>query len=169
MGELHKAKGIYLALKMYAGDHDGKFPSMRPDGSPITTANQAYRTLIPKYVQTEKIFYIKDSAWTPKEPDDDIKGDRKLAAGENAFAYVPNLTDVSNPNFPLVATGFLEGKPGAYGDDPTVKGGISKGDGVVVVRVDGSGMFERLEKHDGDLFNPTSEWLAPNQVPLNPE
>ena len=166
---LSNAKQIYLGLKMYAGDHNGEFPSRQPDGSPITTANQAYRALIPEYIRAESIFYIKGSAWTLNKPDDDIEGDRKLAAGENAFAYVPNMKDSSNPAFPIVATGFAEETPGLYSPDPTAKGGIPKGYGVVIVRVDGSGKVEAFGKQDKDLLKLAPGWLAPNQAPLNPE
>ena len=34
-----------------------------------------------------------------------------LAAGENNFAYVNDLTDTSNPNYPIVADGFVSGTP----------------------------------------------------------
>ena len=205
---------------MYAGDHDGEFPSSLPDGSPVTTANQAFRVLVPEYIQRETIFYAEGSAWTPKEPDNDIVGDKRLAPGENAFAYISNLTDRSSPNLPLIATGFLEGKPGVYGDDSALRGGISKGYGVAFVCVEGSGRLLKIkrkapsspayesrpledergaskERHlvreEGspdlyrvaveyedrlgflvkergkDLFKPAPGWLAPNQVPLNPE
>jgi hypothetical protein len=220
--DLSNAKQIYLGLKIYAGDHDGKFPSALPDGSPITTANQAYRLLVPDYIPKETIFYSEGSAWTPKEPDNDIVGDRKLAAGENAFAYVSNLTEVSNGDLPLVMTAFAEARPGVYGDNPAYKGGIPKGHGIVYVAVDGSGRLLRVKRkehaasnaarkahfvrpddqssgdcaalkgqspqlqpitvereNDGpglfvraagrDIFSTDSGWLAPNQVPLNPE
>ncbi len=178
--ELSGAKQIYLGLKMYAMDHGDAYPGKRLDGTPFPNSNEVFRLLVPDYIRDEKIFYSKRSAWTPKAPDGKIGGGKTLAAGENCFAYVPHQTSFkSNLNLPLIASGFGKGTPGTYPFDPKTKKRGPAG-GVAVVRNDGSGMRTKIGEdgrvygRDGtrkqiDLFKPAPGWLAPDQVPLNPE
>jgi len=180
--DLSNAKQIGLALKLYAGDNDGNFPVVAAAG----TANEAFAKLVPQYVPTEKIFYLAKSRWTPAQPDevfgteaDGSPSATNLAAGENNFAYVNNLTDTSNPNFPLIADGFADGSPGAYTRDETAKGGVWKGKKAIVVRADLSGAVEKCNSAfrvmgktgtgtDADIFATSSTWLSGTQAPLNP-
>jgi len=140
--DLSNTKQIYLGLKMYAGDHNGRFPDKTMHGGELTNANEAYRQLIPKYFAEEKIFRCSQSAWTQNPPDGDVREGKALAAGENHFAYVANLAEKSNPSFPLIADGFKEGEPGTYTSDVKAKGGAWKGKAAVVMRVDGSAKIE---------------------------
>ena len=191
---LAQAKQIGLALKLYAGDNDGAFPSkVRSDDdtltdADITNANQAFRQLIPNYINQEKIFYVGKSKFTPKQPDENMASGQKLKAGENHFAYVMNLTDTSNSAFPLVADGFA-----AVGADPawtsveTEKGGVWKGKKAIVLRVDQSAEIVTLGTATSalpykaarpgaaakNLFapdaDPANPWLSAAQKVLNPE
>jgi len=178
--DLSNAKQIGLGLKLYASDHDGLFPAqVTPNGS-----NPAFVALIPTYIPTEKIFYLAKSAWTPQPPDEVFTDSHTtLAAGENNFAYVNNLTDTSNPSYPIIADGFTSTAADgnwAYTNDETAKGGVWKGKKAIVVRVDSSGTVETCNSDykvfgktnvasDADIFQSTATWLSSLQVPLNPE
>ncbi len=178
---LNNAKGIYLALKMDAGDHKGNFPGSDASGSTPANANEVFRELVPQYAPAEEMFYVKGSAWTPHPPDEDTTKGRVLTAGENQFAFVPHLSNHSRPELPLIADGFKENEPGVYTSDEKAKGGAWKGKNAVVVRVDGSGKFEKLNPRNfkvyapttsttpADIFAPAPNWLDANQRPLNPE
>jgi len=174
--DLSNAKQIGLGLKIFAGDNDGKFPLT--DG---TGANSAYRQLIPTYIPEEKIFYLAKSAWTPNPPDEVFSDSTTaLAVGENNFAYVDNLTDTSNPSFPLAADGFST-TVGTYASDETAKGGVWKGKQAIVIRCDSSGAVEKCATDfkvygktgdpsgsDEDIFATSATWLSTNQTPRNP-
>ena len=146
-----QAGGIYKACRLYAQDHEGRFPT--GEGG----ATEAFRKLFPDILQEEKPFYVHASAWhneAPlKKPDGDIgvKPDfaRCLERGENHWAYVTGLTDSSDPGLPLIADGFVEGKAGQYTDDPTKKGGVWKGTKAVVVYVSGAAKAEPLSPRTG--------------------
>jgi prepilin-type N-terminal cleavage/methylation domain-containing protein len=174
--DLSNAKQIGLALKLFAGDNDGKFPIVPATG----TANDAFAQLIPTYVTTEKVFYLAKSPWTPAPPDEVIGTADTLKSGENNFAYVNNLTDTSNPNFPLIADGFSAGAVGIYATDEAVKGGVWKGKKAIVIRADLSGNVEKCTtafkvfgktgsgSADADIFATGNTWLGSTQVPFNP-
>jgi prepilin-type N-terminal cleavage/methylation domain-containing protein len=175
--DLSNAKQIGLGLKLYATDNDGKFPTnVSAQGS-----NTAFAQLIPTYIPTEKIFYLAKSAWTPKLPDEVFTDSATtLAAGENNFAYVNDLTDTSNPNYPIIADGFVSGTPGTYTSDETAKGGVWKGKKAIVIRCDISGavevcntaykVFGQTDQFaSADIFASTTTWLSSLQVPLNPQ
>lgn len=180
--DLSNAKQIALGLKLYAGDNDGLYPVV--EGG---TSNEAFAKLVPQYIPTEKIFYLAKSKWTPNQPDevfgtgaDGTPASTNLDTGENHFAYVNNLTDTSNPNFPLIADGFAAGTPGTYTNDETAKGGVWKGKKAIVVRADLSAAVEKCNSsfkvmgktgstQDADIFAPASpNWLSATQIPVNP-
>lgn len=175
--DLSNAKQIGLGLKLYAGDNDGLFPN-----GGLATANAAYALLIPTYIPGEKIFYLAKSIWTAVPPDEVFSDSGStLKLGENAYAYVGNLTDTSNPSFPIVADGFAAASPGTYASDESARGGIWKGKQAIVVRVDTSGTVEKCgtdfkvygktgdpSGSDEDIFAPSATWLGATQVPVNP-
>lgn len=181
--DLSNAKQIALGLKLYAGDNDGLYPVA------VESSNDAFAKLVPQYIPTEKIFYLAKSKWTPTPPDevfgtgsDGAPASTNLDTGENHFAYVNNLTDTSNPNFPLIADGFAAGSPGTYTNDETAKGGVWKGKKAIVVRADLSASVEKCNNAfkvmgktgaqggDQDIFAPNSTtWLGELQRPVNPK
>ena len=175
--DLSNAKQIGLGLKLYAGDNDGLFPN-----SGAGNANSSYALLIPTYIPGEKIFYLAKSIWTAVPPDEIFSDSANtLKLGENAYAYVGNLTDTSNPSFPIVADGFAAASPGTYASDESARGGIWKGKQAIVVRVDTSGTVEKCgtdfkvygktgdpSGSDEDIFVPSATWLGATQVPVNP-
>lgn len=193
---MQQAKGIFYGLKMFAGDHNGAFPSSpdQDEGNGNTgelkDANEAYANLIPGYVQSESPFGIPSSAYCKvgnvyKGPDNDISSRQKvLERGENTFAYVSGLSDTSNANYPILADGF---KPGSTSDPAYSKvegtlGGVWKGKRAIVVRCDGSATVEvcnsqtakvtRKGQGNKNLFSEdsseTDPWLVGCKV-LNPK
>jgi hypothetical protein len=166
----YQATTIAKALRLYAEDHEGRFPVDRQ------SARHAFRDLIGGgYLADENLFYVAGSAWhdeaPQRKPDNDIgaKPDfaQALERGENHWAYVSGLTAENDPKLPLMADGFVEGEPGRYTDDPSKKGGLWKGTKAIIVFVDGSayawpisakdGFRVRKRKKDGsqvDIFNP---------------
>jgi prepilin-type N-terminal cleavage/methylation domain-containing protein len=173
--DLSNAKQIGLGLKLYSGDHDGLYPN-----SGVATANSSFALLIPTYIPEEKIFYLAKSIWTAVPPDEVFSDSATtLAASENAYAYVANLTDTSNPSFPLVADGFAASTPGTYASDEAVRGGIWKGKSAIVVRADTSGTVEKCGTDfivygptgagaPANIFIPSATWLGPTQTAVNP-
>src|SRR5437762_7982960 len=117
--DLSNAKQIGIAMKLFASDNNGFYPSKLPaadyTAAPATlpsNANQAFWWLFPNYLTTEDIFTVATSKWTPSAPDNKIDPAgsssqvETLKAGENTYAYICGLTDTSNPAFPLLADGF---------------------------------------------------------------
>ena len=189
---LSNGKQIGLGLKLFAGDNDGSFPKFSTysattgtfDTGTIANANQALKQLVPQYVATEKIFAVKKSAWTPNSPDENIgttpDDAKRLAAGENHFAYVTELNDTSNGSFPLIADGFST-TVGTYTNQQTAKGGVWEGKKAIVIRVDQSGKVETVNSVDykvkgpvgetanNDIFTTYPNWLSATQLPVNPQ
>ena len=74
--DLSNAKQIALALRQFAIDNNGSYPAKAPAAdyseAPATqppTSNDAFWWLIPTYLQSEGIFAISGSAYTPANPD----------------------------------------------------------------------------------------------------
>jgi prepilin-type N-terminal cleavage/methylation domain-containing protein len=183
---LAQIKQIGLGLRLLAGDNDGKYPissiALGNETTPIftgnaTDANSALRPLLPDYVPSEKMFYVAKSAWTPSQPDEKfaVHAD-KLVQGENHWAYVPGLTDTSNPTYPLLADGFST-VAGTYATAETANGGVWKGKKAIVLRNDQSASLERVRSTDlkvygkvsgadADIFATGPNWIP--QTPVNP-
>ncbi len=143
---LANAKQIGLALKLFAGDHEGSFPKLANEDAggltPVANANQALANLIPQYVPNERIFYVKNSGYTPTFPDENVSAANKLAVGENHFAYIPGLNDSLTGAWPLIADGFTGGPSvtaPTYVISKTARGGVWEGNKAVVIRIDQSG------------------------------
>jgi len=160
---LSNAKQIALALRLYATDNNGNYPSylVNADGTTTTnpptnvsSSNDAFCQLFPTYLKSEAIFWLGKSKWcntnVPDEVTDPtltVPSSKTLASGENEWSYVLGLTDTSNPSVPLIADGFVQGGETShmYSTDQTVKGGVWKGVNAIVVRADGSsGTIERV-------------------------
>lgn len=198
---LAQARGIFPALKMFAGDHDGSYPS-RPDqdegntttsgggGGTLKDANEAFANLIPSYVSNESPFgnsaskYCKDKSGGTRGPDNDISTRNKvLEQGENAYAYVRGLSEISSSSYPIIADGFAQGSESdpKYSKKEGDYGAQWKGKYAIVVLCDGSAKIENvhsqsvkvLRKGQGqkNLFKEESSdndpWLVGCKV-LNP-
>jgi prepilin-type N-terminal cleavage/methylation domain-containing protein len=154
--DLSNGKQIALALKQFALDNNGTFPTRKygtgipasdyNSATPLAagdTSNDAFRWLLPTYLTSEDIFVVGGSKWSPS-------ADNKLDAaygtftdtlkpGECGYGYVIALSDTSNPQFPLLSDGFKVGGVPDYVTDKTIKGGVWGGQRACVIFVDGSG------------------------------
>ena len=179
--DLSNARQVGLGLRLYASDHNGIFPTA------TKSANVAFLQIMPKYVPSQKIFFLADSGWCTGSHPVEADPSGTLAAGQNNFAYVTGLEDSDNTNYPLVADGFNEGAPGVYNPVKGTKGGVWKGTKAIVIRVDDSGMIEKVATSDyrvysnqpnsyynganptgADIFTTSATWM-PSGVVLNPE
>jgi prepilin-type N-terminal cleavage/methylation domain-containing protein len=155
--DLSNAKQIALAMRQFASDNNGAYPSKPPaaDYSAGTgtaaNSNDAFWWLFPSYLQTEQIFAIAGSAYTPGTPDNKLDAagaatrTDTLKKGENTYSYVAGLTDTSNPTFPLIADGFKPAAPGTYDASKAQPGGVWAAKKAIVVFCDSSGQIMRVD------------------------
>ena len=159
---LSNAKQIGTALKLYAVDNAGLFPSYQLSGGKpanppvdVTTSNDALCQVIPDYIPTEDIFWLAKSKWcTGTGPDNQLDSpmvspsNQTLAKGENEWAYVLELTDTSNSSMPMLTDGFTNGgeKTHTYAVDQTVQGGVWQAKAAVIVHVDCSAIIAKVDK-----------------------
>jgi prepilin-type N-terminal cleavage/methylation domain-containing protein len=196
--DLSNGKQIGLALKQFATDNNGSFPAKVPgidysaatDLASTATSNQAYWWLFPNYLQSEDIFTVSGSKFTPNNPDNKIDQagaagkNFTLAVGENNYAFILGLTDTSNPAFPLVCDGFASlGPPPIYDLSKSNKGGVWAAKKAVVIFCDASGQIMKVDSvtktvkrpgHTTSLFAASGDssdpWLDATANPvLNPE
>jgi prepilin-type N-terminal cleavage/methylation domain-containing protein len=156
--DLSNGKQIVLALKQFALDNDGAFPSKvyvdvataYSDALALPVAatddsNDIFRWLIPAYTTSEDIFVVAGSTFSPNPADNIIDtpttpSGASLVPGECGYAYVAGLNDTSNPQLPLVADAFnTVASPAAYTGDKSQPGGVWGGTKAIVIFVDGSG------------------------------
>jgi prepilin-type N-terminal cleavage/methylation domain-containing protein len=206
--DLSNGKQVALSLKQFALDNNGEFPN-RIYGSavdytaatPFTGAeksNDAFRWLLPTYVNSEDIFVVPGSFWSPGDDNslDAVVGvpggatyppgpdATTLATGEVGYSYITNLNDTSNPQFPLLVDGFTTGTT-TYTNDKTLTGGVWGGQRAIVIFVDGSGRVMRCNDQTtpaatfvtrpSQTYNivsnaeaATEAWLSSSNFILNP-
>lgn len=182
--DLSNAKQIGLALKQFSSDNNGTFPNKAPgadySSAPALTSsnvsNDAFWWLFPNYLQSEDIFVVPGSAWTPNPADNVL--DPAGAAGraetleggtgtrECGYAYVAGLTDTSNPAFPLVADAFSTTTALTYTNSKSQPGGVWSGKKAIVLFCDASGQILKCTNTytvnrpgGGNLFSPGTNWL----------
>ena len=193
--DLSNAKQIALSLKQFAIDNNGSYPA-KGSGADYTAAaavtsttksNEAFWWLFPNYLQSEDVFVVAGSKWTPTNPDNKLDQAgaaaraETLKAGENNYAYVAGLTDTSNPAFPLLADGFGTAPP-AYDASKAQKGGVWAAKKAVIAFCDGSGQVMKVDPtsktvnrpgHTTSIFaagTTTDPWLdSTANFILNPE
>jgi prepilin-type N-terminal cleavage/methylation domain-containing protein len=149
--DLSNAKQVGLACKVYAGDHDGKYPFQNGQVDPPTdiappgagaTSNQVFAALVPGYIPTEKIFYLAKSGWSPSVPDEQTStAALRVENGTNNFAYMFGLNDTDNPSYPLVFDAPMSGAT-TYSTNSATPGGVWKGKKAIVIHADASGSVE---------------------------
>ena len=194
---LSNAKQIGLACKLYASDYNGQYPSSdydvlrdEPGLQDASTSNEAFQALVPLYVPTESIFWLAQDKYfcnAAKAPDEAYNTDaNRLGSGENHWAYVLNLSDTSDPSFPLIADGMSSETFHTYVDGEFQAGGVWKGRKAIVIRADTSGTIEKTKKRGAgneyivpgpgditELFQVGSlgsrQWLDVSQRVVNPD
>ena len=195
--DLSNAKQISLALRQFAIDNNGAYPSKAPAAgqdysaaaaTPLpTTSNDAFWWLFPTYLQSEQIFAVNGSAYTPSNPDNKLDPSTAatrtdtLKKGENNYAYVVGLTDTSNPTFPLIADGFAPGGT-KYDTQKSKPGGVWAGKKAIVVLCDSSGQIMRVDPTSlqvqrtdssgakANMFAGATDWFdATNNPVVNPQ
>lgn len=193
---LSNAKSIALALRLYASDHNGNYPTFtlhngKPTKTPVTDSNTAFAQLFPVYMEQEFTFWLKDSAFCSPNPPDEAMDKtpldtpvHTLESGENEWAYVLGLNDNSNPAVPLVASGFYNPVTHTWSADRKQKGGVWWGRNAIIVHADSSGIVEIVDQAsmkligpnggitNGDIFttaNSANGWLQPANVVVNPK
>ena len=89
---MNNARQIALALRMYANDNDGNYPlTTNSYGETITSSNDAYRSLIPTYLDNEKIFPLAGSKAGPSADNQIQDAAHILQPGENYWAFISGL------------------------------------------------------------------------------
>ena len=189
-------KHIGTAMKYFAGDHEGKFPSTKLDGTPLGSAdfsNRAFEQFLPKY-SSKKLFFNKLSAWCRNPAKDKTAADATLLKhGQNDWIYVTGLSEKSDARWPLVATATASATDLTYSKVTSAKGGVWGGTDAIVLYTDGSAKVERCmadptdktktfperpDKPGANLFIATpveistigrAEWLGTGRVILAPE
>ena len=109
---INNQRQILLGCNTFAADWDGSFPfkgAGDPDFDPETdtgggTANDAFNALIPEYIDTESVFWIKTNDPAKKFPPTE---DEILDANECAFAYVTNQGTNNRSSSPLISDGEM--------------------------------------------------------------
>jgi prepilin-type N-terminal cleavage/methylation domain-containing protein len=158
--DLSNGKQIAIALRQFALDNNGEFPSKEysfgkayTDGSLTvmtsgSTSNSAFQWLIPTYTTSEEIFAVPGSKWNSPGPDNKIDttaGGDTLKAGENGYAYTAGLQDTSNTLFPLVQDAWSAASIPNYVADTSLPGGVWSATKAVVIFPDGAGQVMTVD------------------------
>jgi prepilin-type N-terminal cleavage/methylation domain-containing protein len=147
------ARGIGLALHMHANDNGGSFP--RGENfyeEVIQTSNDAYRSLVPTYIDREETFAVAKSPVGPSADNRVGTAAQILEPGENHWAYVEGLNAGSNSSWPLVVDGTAGN--GTYTTVEGDPGGVWAGKKAVLIRVDNSAEVIQLRGTGTERFIP---------------
>ncbi len=160
---MNKARQIGLALRMYSNDGEGALPGGKNDyGEPIATSNDAFRSLIPTYLDTESVFAVSGSKAGAIADNQISPESRILERGENHWAYVAGLSGTSNSAYPLIVD-HTDGS-GYYTEKENTLGGTWKGTKAVVIRVDNSASTVKLLGTGTKRFIPRHDEKTKNAL-----
>ena len=149
---------IAIALRSAAMDNDGIFPAGENfHGEEIATSNDAFRGLFPHYIDSERVFEVKKSAWGPKVDNRCKEPGDILQPRENHYAYIAGLSDTSNSDWPLIVDG-TDGS-GMYGKVRGKKGGCWEGTRGIYITVGCSARVIRLQGTDDERWLPREGYL----------
>lgn len=161
---LSNARQIGIALRMYASDSDGQYPSQQssPDES-INNSNDAFRQLfINGYLETEAVFAVAGSKAGPKADNRVDTPAQVLARGENHWAYIAGLNSSSNGSWPLIVD-HTDGS-GFYSDKDSDRGGTWRGRKGLVIRADTSATTVQLKGVGRKRFLPRHDDVRKNAL-----
>lgn len=177
--QMNNGRQIYFGLRNYASDssHGGRFPIYAdPDDAStlVTTSNQAFQILLPRYLDDKRPFFNKTSAWCKLQPKTE-ENKNKVLDGECDWVYVRGLADTSPSSWPIIANAFAPGTK-TYVEAPGEKGGVWKGISAVVVYAAGSAevtetkdlggtfMIKRVDQPSKNAFEKDDVWLAGDDI-----
>ena len=193
---MNNARQIMLALRLYANDHNGVYPSYTLQNGQSTTttvanSNEAFAQLFPTYINTEATFWLARSAFCSPNPPNEKKDNPPvdppvltLASGQNEWAYVLGLSDASDPSLPILADGFASAQLHTYSKDSSQKGGVWQAEKAIIAHADGSTSILPVDPTsltvigpnggdtNGDIFttaNGANGWLGTGNVVVNPD
>jgi prepilin-type N-terminal cleavage/methylation domain-containing protein len=163
---MNKARQIGFALRMYSNDSEGSLPGGKNAyGEPVTTSNDAFRSLVPVYLDTESVFFVSGSK-AGAAADNRISPESSiLERGENHWAYLSGLSGTSNSSYPLIVD-HTDGS-GYYTDKENTLGGLWKGTKAVVIRVDNSASTVKLMGTGTKRFIPRTDEPNKNALQTN--
>lgn len=159
------ARSIVLGLRSRAQDYDGLFPNGENEyEEEIASSNDAFRSLIPFYVDSEKVFTVKSSV-VGREADNRMDdASTILEPGENHFAYISGLTETSRSTWPLVVDS-TNGE-GFYTEVASEKGGTWEGRKAIVGYVGGNAAAVVLRGDKEERFIPREGYPDENALDL---
>jgi len=160
---MNKARQVGFGLRMYSNDNEGALPSAKNDkGEPISTSNDAFRTLVPAYLDSESVFFVSGSKAGAAADNRVSPESRILERGENHWAYVAGLSSTSNSGYPLIVD-HTDGS-GYYTDKENTLGGTWKGTKAVVIRVDNSASTVKLLGTGAKRYIPRHDERSKNAL-----
>jgi prepilin-type N-terminal cleavage/methylation domain-containing protein len=150
---MQNARQIGLAMRAYANDQGGAYASgTNSYGEQIKTSNDAFRSLIPNYIDSEQVFAVAGSKDGPKADNKIDPYTEILKPGENHYAYIEGLTETSNSLWPLIVDG-ANGQ-GQYSTSQSELGGLWKGTKAIVINTDLSAHLTPLQGTGTSRFLP---------------
>lgn len=168
-----KTRRIVMAIKVWALDHDGQYPSaIVPEDR--RSANAVFRELFRAGILTQEV----DPFSPPESPfrADGIIGEppdfsQAVQAGENHWMMVDGMTTASPGHYPLIFENALDGSwPPKW--QPQSAGKLTRGrvwsdETILIFFNDNSGRFMKL-KRTGDHLTLPDEVLAPKGLSTVP-
>ncbi|MGV3533985.1 MAG: type II secretion system protein [Chthoniobacteraceae bacterium] len=153
---LNNARQIGLGVRMYANDNDGNLPSVdSEEEGAASTSNDAFRQLVPTYVDSEQIFTVPSSKVGAKADNDVSTKSKILERNENHWAYVAGLSTSSKSTWPLIVD-HTTGS-GYYSDKEGDVGGTWRGTKAVVVHADNSAKLIKLLGTGSRMYIPRAD------------
>jgi len=150
---LNNARQIAIALRMYANDNEGAYPTKQNSyGEDIVTSNDVFRSLFPVYLDTEKVFVVAGSKAGPSADNVITDAAHILQLGENHWAFVSGPTPTSNSNWPLIVD-HTDGT-GYYVTQEGQLGGTWKGTKAIAINADTSAHMAPLVAQGDKRFIP---------------
>jgi prepilin-type N-terminal cleavage/methylation domain-containing protein len=150
---MNNARQIGMALRMFANDNDGTFPATTNSyAQPINTSNDAFRSLLPTYLDNEKIFAVAGSKAGPSADNNIQDAAHILQPGENYWSFISGLTSSSNSNWPLVVDN--DNGSGYFVTEANAYGGMWGGTKAIAVNIDGSAHITPLQGTGDQRYLP---------------
>ena len=177
--QLNDGRQICLAMRAYAAEtsHGGAYPAYKDIDDPntkVTSSNEAFEVLVPRYLDNKQVFANRNSAWCQTAAKTEATAHQVLP-GESDWCYVRGLKDSSPSQWPLLANAFAPGSTN-YVKDPSKPGGVWKGSDAVVIWAGGSaemvetkqqgetGFIKRTDKPSANAFEKDQDWLAGESI-----